>query len=86
MIEAPNDLHPLRLHGCVELISQRLDNDLIEGTRLAPLAQPQFERLRLDNELAGRVFKLKATEVGLARDWAEARELGAVELVRRLMP
>jgi len=83
MVEPTDDLHPLWLDSRVEVIGQRLNDDFVEGADFSPLAQPQFQRLRLHDELIGRVFKLKSTKVGLASHGAQARELGAVESMNR---
>lgn len=74
-----------RAHLLGEGVGDLLDYHLVEHASVAPVAQPQLEALGFNDVPGGRVFDDETSEVGLARDRAQAGELRAVKRVPRLL-
>ena len=74
------DLDILRVHERDEVLHDSVHAILVEIAVIAEREQIEFQALALHHALIRHVVDVDRGEIGLTRDRAEARELGAVEL------
>jgi len=78
--EEADDLDVLGIHESDEILHDDVHAVFMEIAVVAEREEIQFQTLRLHHPLAGEIHDLDLCKVGLTRDGAKRRKLGAVEL------
>ena len=78
-VPVADDLHPTRIDGRDNVVEDPVRDVLLEGALVPVRPEIELEGLEFDTQFVGDVFDVEVCEIGLAREWAEAGELGRFE-------